>query len=116
MNTNDFITRWQNKGDEKSDTQSFWNELLHDLLEIDNPTLYIDYEKRVELSHVSFIDAYIPSTRIIIEQKSREIDPSKPQTQSDGTTLTPFEQAKRYYDWLPASERGRYIIVSNFRE
>ena len=116
MNINDFITRWQNKGDEKSDTQSFWNELLHDLLEIDNPTLYIDYEKRVELSHVSFIDAYIPSTRIIIEQKSREIDPSKPQPQSDGTTLTPFEQAKRYYDWLPASERGRYIIVSNFRE
>ncbi|MBQ3654012.1 MAG: hypothetical protein II954_06315, partial [Synergistaceae bacterium] len=113
---NDFSSRWLNRGDEKSDTQSFWNELLHDVLGLDNPTRFIIYEKKVQLSHVSFIDAYIPSTRIIIEQKSREIDPAKPQTQSDGTTLTPFEQAKRYYDWLPASERGRYIIVSNFRE
>ena len=81
-----------------------------------NPTSCIDFEKKVELQHVSFIDAYIPSTGIIIEQKSRDIDLDKPQTQSDGTTITPFEQAKRYYDWLPKSEKGRYIIVSNFRE
>ena len=111
-----FSQRWHDKGDEKSDTQSFWNELLQDVLGIENPTRYIDFEKRVELRHVSFIDAYIPSTRIVIEQKSSDIDLDKPQTQSDGTTFTPFEQAKRYYDWLPADERGKYIIVSNFRE
>ena len=112
----DFSIRWQDKGDEKSDTQSFWLEILHGFLNLQNPTRYISFEKRVELSHVSFIDAYIPSTGIIIEQKSRDIDLDKPQAQSDGTTCTPYEQAKRYRDWLPASEQGRYIIVCNFRE
>ncbi len=111
-----FSQRWRDKGNELSDTSSFWLELLHEVLGLDNPTRYIIFQKRVELKHVSFIDAFIPSTGIIIEQKSSDVDLDKPQTQSDGNTLTPFEQAKRYRDWLPAPEQGRYIIVCNFRE
>lgn len=113
---NSFYLRWQDKGSELNDTQSFWLELLHDIIGIADPTQYIEFEKRVELAHMSFIDAYIPSTKIIIEQKSYDISLDKPQPQSDGSIITPFEQAKRYYDWLPASQRGRYIIISNFRE
>ena len=30
---------------------------------------FVDFEKRVALEHVSYIDAYIPSTRTVIEQK-----------------------------------------------
>ena len=30
--------------------------------------------------------------------------------------MTPFEQAKRYSDWLPDSERARWIITCNFQE
>ena len=111
-----FIDRWENAGDEKSDTQKFWLELLRDVLSIDNPEDFITFEKRVNLGHVSYIDGYIPSTGIIIEQKSSTVNLDAPAKQSDGTPATPFEQAKRYYDWLPASQRGRYIIVSNFRE
>ena len=111
-----FIDRWENAGDEKSDTQKFWLELLRDVLSIDNPEDFITFEKRVNLGHVSYIDGYIPSTGIIIEQKSSTVNLDAPAKQSDGTLATPFEQAKRYYDWLPASQRGRYIIVSNFRE
>ena len=98
-----FIARWQNKGDELSDTSSFWTELLV-------------FQQKVILQHVSFIDVYIPSTGIIIEQKSADINLDAPAKQSDGSILTPFEQAKRYYDWLPASAKGRYIIVCSFRE
>ena len=116
MAAENFSQRWQGKGDELSDTQIFWVEFLHDILGIQNPTLYIQFEKRVELSHISFIDAYIPSTGIIIEQKSSGTDLDKPQLQSDGTNITPFEQAKRYYDWLPLSQRGRFIIVCSFQE
>ena len=112
----DFIERWQDKGDELGDTQSFWNELLYYVLGIENPTQYIDYQKRVKVSNVKFIDAYIPSTCTIIEQKSRDISLDAPAKQADGTELTPFEQAKRYYDWLPKSQKGRYIITCNFRE
>lgn len=114
MNT--FYERWKDKGDEKSDTQTFWFELIQDVLHINNPGKYIEFEKRVELSHVSFIDAYIPSTGIIIEQKSVDVNLDAKAKQSDGTLATPFEQAKRYYDWLPKSQKGRYIITCNFKE
>lgn len=112
-----FIERWKNKGDEKSDTQAFWLELFDNVLEFDALEKHsIIFEKRVELEHTSFIDAYVPATRVIIEQKSKNIDLTKPAKQSDGTLKTPFEQAKRYSDWLPASEHANWIITCNFQE
>ena len=88
---------------EKSHTQTFWLTLIRNILGIPNPEDYIDFEKRVEIDHVKFIDAYIPSTRIIIEQKSpgKDLDSA-------------FLQAKAYYDWLPYHEKGRHIITSDF--
>ena len=111
-----FIERWQNNGDERSDTQKFWLEFLHDVLKVENPLEFIEFEKRVELAHKSFIDVYLPLTRVIIEQKSININLENSYKQSDGSTKTPFEQAKRYSDWLPDSERARWIIVCNFQE
>ncbi len=112
----EFVERWKNCGDEKSDTQKFWLELLHDVLGVENPGALIDFEKRVTLEHKSFIDAYITETRVLIEQKSYGIDLTKWATQSDGFLLTPFEQAKRYADWLPDSEHPRWIVICNFQE
>ena len=111
-----FYKYWLNRGDEKSDTQAFWSGLLRDILDIAQPEKFIEFEKRVEIKHVNFIDAYIPSTGIIIEQKSRDINLDSPAKQSDGNFLTPYEQAARYYYFLPYSQRGRYIITCNFRE
>ena len=111
-----FINRWKNKVDEKSDTQAFWLDLLHTVLNVENPVEIIEFEKRVELDHVSFIDAYIPSTHVIIEQKSINIPLDKAASQSDGQELTPFGQAKRYSDWLPASQRADWIVTCNFKE
>ena len=117
-----FIRRWKNydnpatAGRERSDTQKFWLDFLQSVCGVENPLEIIQFEKRVELKHVSFIDAYIPSTCVIIEQKSKDIDLSKAALQSDGTMQTPFEQAKRYSDWLPASERANWIITCNFQE
>ncbi|MBQ7733632.1 MAG: class I SAM-dependent DNA methyltransferase [Synergistaceae bacterium] len=101
---------------EKSDTQIFWLGLLRDVLGIEYPEKYIEFEKRVEIQHMSFIDAYIPSTGVIIEQKGPDVNLDTPLKHSDGSTLTPFEQAKRYYDWLPRSQKGQYIITCNFHE
>ena len=61
-----FERRWQGRGDEKSETQTFWLELLHDICGVERPGEIIEFEKRVELKHKSFIDGYIPSTRVII--------------------------------------------------
>ena len=109
-----FILRWRGKGNEKSDTQKFWLEVLSEILGIISPTQYIEFEKPVALEHTSYIDAYIPSTRTIIEQKSYGVNLEKAVPQSDGQLLTPYQQAKRYSDWLSDSERARWIIVCNF--
>ena len=111
-----FISRWQGKGNKKSDTQKFWLELLHDVFDIERPSLLVEFEKPVALEHRSYIDAYIPSTRTLIEQKSYEVTLDKAIKQSDGQVITPYEQAKRYSDWLPDSQRARWIVVCNFEE
>ena len=62
------------------------------------------------------IDVYIPSTKVMIEMKGKNINLSRTIRQSDGKKLTPFEQAKRYSDFLPVSEKPKWIIVSNFKQ
>ena len=111
----DFAKRWKDKGDEKQDSQNFWRELFSKVFGIQDPENRIEFEKRVSLKNTSYIDAYIPETQVIIEQKSLGIDLEKAKRQSDGTILTPFEQAKRYNDDLPHFEKARWIVVCNFQ-
>ena len=110
----DFAKRWKDKGDEKQDSQNFWRDLLSSVFGIANPERKVCFEKRVSLKNTSFIDVYIPETKVIIEQKSLGIDLEKAKKQSDGTELTPFGQAKRYNDELPYSEKARWIVTCNF--
>lgn len=109
-----FAQRWEGKGYEKGQSQLFWTELLTDVLGVETPSEVISFEDRVRLDHTSFIDAYIERTHVMIEQKSLGKDLSKPIRQSDGTLLTPFEQAKRYAAELPYSKRPRWIVTCNF--
>ena len=111
-----FIAGWTNRGDEKSDTQSFWLALLRNVLGIERPESVIQFEKRVKLKNVGFIDASIPSTHVLIEQKSADVDLTRTIRQSDGSMLTPYEQALRYNNRLPYSQRNKWIVVCNFRE
>ena len=111
-----FADFWAGKGDEKQETSRFWIDLLQNVLGIDNPAKYIEFEKRVKLSHTSFIDAYIPDTKVLIEQKGAKVDLHRAYEQSDGSVLTPYEQAKRYADEMPNSLRPRWIVVCNFQE
>lgn len=111
-----FVEIWLGKGDEKSDTQRFWIELLNRVYGVEDPTHFIEFEKRVRIENKSFIDGYIASTKVLIEQKSISKDLNKPEPQSDGSSLTPYGQAKRYSDNLDYNERARWIITCNFDE
>ena len=111
-----FANEWNGRGDEKQETSRFWIQLLQNILGVADATTHIEFEKRVELSHTSFIDAYIPETKVLIEQKSLKIDLHKAYAQSDGKELTPYQQAKRYADEMPNSLRPRWIVVCNFQE
>lgn len=111
-----FVNYWSSKGYEKGESQSFWLSLLRDILGVEKPETIIRFEDKVMLDHTSFIDGIISSTHVLIEQKSADKNLRKAIKQSDGSYLTPFQQAKRYSAELPYSERPRWIVTCNFRE
>lgn len=111
-----FIKRWENRGNERQDSQSFWLDLLQSVYGIEKPTEYITFEDKVMLDHTSFIDGFIDTTKVLIEQKGADRDLNKAIQQSDNTYLTPFQQAKRYSANLPYSKRPRWIVTCNFKE
>jgi len=111
-----FIERWENRGNERQDTQSFWLDLLQTVYGVENPSEYIKFEDTVMMDHTSFMDGYIDTTKVLIEQKGANKDLSKAIKQSDGSFLTPFQQAKRYSANLPYSKQPRWIITCNFKE
>ena len=111
-----FAADWKGRGDEKQETQSFWMALLQKVFGVAEPDKYIEFEVRVKLSHTSFIDGLIKSTRVLIEQKGQDIDLRKGYKQSDGSMLTPYQQARRYAGYLPHDQNPRWIIVCNFQE
>ena len=115
-NAQAFIKRWENRGNERQDSQSFWLDLLQSVYGIEKPTEYIRFENTVKIDKTSFIDGFIDATKVLIEQKGSHKDLNKAIKQSDGTYLTPFQQAKRYATDLPYSQRPRWIVTCNFKE
>ena len=109
-----FAKRWEGRGYEKGESQVFWLELLTEVFGISEPSTFISFEDQVHLDHTSFIDGYIDHTHTMIEQKSLGKDLRAPIKQSDGTLLTPFQQAQRYSAGLPYSKRPRWIVTCNF--
>ena len=109
-----FADFWKGKGYEKGETQKFWLSLLGEVLGVEHPAEYITFEDQVHLDHTSFMDGYIPLTRVLIEQKGLGKDLRKPIRQSDGSLLTPFQQAKRYITELPVDSHPKWVITCNF--
>ena len=119
----EFVKTWSAKeGREDAERQSFWNDLLQRVYGINDYYNYITYEKDVSVKAdgkytTRRIDGYIPSTKVMIEMKGKKVkDLSKPLLQSGGDELTPFEQARRYSNFMKNNEKPNWIIVSNFDE
>lgn len=121
-----FIDTWCDKGDEVADKNTYWNTLLRILgvpqIQLDNNT-FIKYEKKIKLrENESFhgsIDAYIPSTKTLIEQKSNGVDLFKKESRPNGgdvEKITPFEQARRYDNHLSKNEKANFLVLCNFKQ
>ena len=112
-----FYQKWVGKGKEDENDRSYWLDILQRIMGADDATDRVEFQKKVIVDgHTKRIDAYIPETKIIIEQKSLGIALDKKLHQSGGIDLTPYEQAKRYNDNLPSSEKARWIVTSNFSD
>jgi len=111
-----FAEFWKDKGYEKGQSQTFWIQLLSQVYGIERPEAFIEFEDQVHIDkNTGFIDGYIPSTKVLIEQKSIEKDLRKPIRQSDGSLLNPFQQAKKYIAELPVSKHPKWVITCNFK-
>ena len=111
-----FSEFWKDKGYEKGQSQIFWIQLLEQIFGIEKIEEYIEFEDQVHIDKTTgFIDAYIPSTKVLIEQKSINKDLRKGIRQADGSLLTPFQQAKKYIAELPVSKHPKWVITCNFK-
>lgn len=111
-----FIKEREWKWYEKGQSQPFWIDLLSKVLWVENPTQFIEFEDHVKIDKANwFIDWFIPSTKVLIEQKWINRNLREPIKQSDGSLLNPFQQAKRYSAELPYDKRPRWIITCNFQ-
>ena len=113
----EFAERWKGRGYERGESQPFWIDLLSNVFGIETPSDgFILFEDHRMVDASNFIDGRIPSTRVLIEQKSLEKDLRAGIRQSDGSILNPFLQARRYVVSLPVSEHPRWIVTCNFSE
>ena len=113
----EFAARWKGRGYERGESQPFWIDLLTNVFGIETPSDgFITFEDHHKVDASNFIDGRIPSTRVLIEQKSIDKDLRKGIPQSDGSVLNPFQQARRYVVSLPVSGHPRWIVTCNFAE
>ena len=113
----EFAGRWKGRGYERGESQPFWIDLLSNVFGIETPSNgFITFEDHRMVDASNFIDGRIPSTRVLIEQKSLGKDLRKGIVQADKSVLNPFQQARRYVVSLPVSEHPRWIVTCNFSE
>jgi len=112
----EFAARWEGKGYERGQSQLFWADLLTSVFGVDNLPDFVRYEEQVAsmVDSTNFIDVHIPSTKVLIEQKSINIDLRKPVKRGDGY-ITPFLQAKLYIVNMPQQEHPKWVVTCNFK-
>jgi len=112
----DFAKRWEGKGYERGQSQLFWADLLTSVYGVENLPEFIRYEEQVAsmVDSTNFIDVHIPSTKVLIEQKSIHVDLRKPIKKGDGY-ITPFLQAKMYIVNMPQHEHPKWVVTCNFQ-
>ena len=112
----DFAKRWEGKGYERGQSQLFWADLLTTVYGVENLPEFLRYEEQVAsmVDSTNFIDVHIPSIKVLIEQKSINIDLRKPIKRGDGY-ITPFLQAKLYIVNMPQSEHPKWVVTCNFK-
>lgn len=62
-NAKKFIESWQNRGHERQDSESFWLQLLREVLVVDEPEQFINFEQN--LSHKLFLKIRVSLRKVL---------------------------------------------------
>ena len=114
-----FVKQWSKDCKEDGNTAPFWLSLLRDVFGVEAPEGYIQFEdtvKHEEKGNSLYVDAWIPSMRVMIEQKASDVALDKPYKRHGKVFQSAYEQAYEYDQTLPVSQRSKYIIACNFHE
>ena len=112
-----FVNRWVGEGKERQDDKTFWEDLLEDVFGIPKSRNEIEVQRPVKFDGTTkAIDVYVKISKVVIEQKSYDVNLELEEKQSDGTYLTPINQGIRYFEKMDKPDSGRYVIACNFQE
>ena len=118
-----FAKKWDNKGIESQDDKTFWEDLLEDVFGISKSRNEIEVQRPVKFDGtIKRIDVYVKISKVVIEQKSHDINLDLKIKQSGKDSfgnevwLTPMDQGVRYFDKMNKPDTGRYVIACNFQE
>lgn len=112
-----FVEKWKGKGKERQDDKTFWEDLLEDVFGVSKARDEIEVQRPVKFNGTNkAIDVYVKVSKVVIEQKSHDINLDLKEKQSDGAILTPMEQGIRYFEKMDKPDTGRYVIACNFQE
>jgi len=113
----EFVNKWNGKGKERQDDKTFWEDLLEDVFGLPKSRNEIEVQRSVMFDGTTkAIDVYVKTSKVVIEQKSHDINLDLKERQSDGAMLTPLEQGIRYFNNMDKPDTGRYVIACNFQE
>ncbi len=112
-----FVNKWTGKGKERQDDKTFWEDLLEDVFGVSKSRNEIEVQRPVKFNGTTkAIDVYVKVSKVVIEQKSYNVNLDLKEEQSDSAKLTPMEQGVRYFEKMDKPESGRYVIACNFQE
>jgi len=112
-----FADKWEGKGKERQDDKTFWEDLLEDVFGISKSRNEIEVQRPVKFNGTTkAIDVYLKASKVVIEQKSHNVNLDLKEEQSDGAILNPMEQGVRYFEKMDKPDTGRYVIACNFQE
>lgn len=113
----EFVNKWIGKGKERQDDKTFWEDLLEDVFGLPKSRNEIEVQRPVKFDGTTkAIDVYVKTSKVVIEQKSHDVNLDLKEKQSDGAMLTPLEQGIRYFEKMDKPDSGRYVIACNFQE
>ena len=113
----EFAEYWKDRGNEKSESQKFWISLLTEVFGVKDIKNFIYFEERVDKlmdGNTGWVDVTIPSTKVLIEQKSSNVELDKKIKHGD-VEINAFQQAWLYNASLNYDEKSRWIVTCNFK-
>ena len=113
-----FKLKWKDKGSSEKEMIEFWIELLRDVFGVKNVDEHIIFDEQAHrFNSVTHVDAYIPSAKVVIEQKPLGMRLDTVDRRSlFGMKNIPMslEHALAFSNKMILSKKPRYVIGCNF--